>query len=135
MYKRQDWKRGVGELARILASLRLAAKCDAVVHNYESSFVHVLWRDACSRRGPRGCQLSFSFGSQEVSTAAATNAKPGRTCAQPATPEAVRKEYGTGRRTCDPPSPPVPGPTFWSDEAEAFFRPLEARAREQESGG
>ena len=130
-----DWKRGVGELARILASLRLAAKCDAVVHNYESSFVHVLWRDACSRRGPRGCQLSFSFGSQEASTAAATNAKLGRTCAQPATPEAVRKEYGTGRRTCDPPSPPVPGPTFWSDAAEAFFRPLEARAREQEAGG
>ena len=130
-----DWKRGVGELARILASLRLAAKCDAVVHNYESSFVHVIWRDACSRRGPRGCQLSFSFGSQEASTAAATNAKLGRTCAQPATPEAVRKEYGTGRRTCDPPSPPVPGPTFWSDAAEAFFRPLEARAREQEAGG
>ncbi|KAH8075786.1 hypothetical protein JL720_10493 [Aureococcus anophagefferens] len=73
--------------------------------------------------------------SQEASTAAATNAKLGRTCAQPATPEAVRKEYGTGRRTCDPPSPPVPGPTFWSDAAEAFFRPLEARAREQEAGG
>ncbi|KAH8085112.1 hypothetical protein JL720_7836 [Aureococcus anophagefferens] len=65
--------------------------------------------------GP-GCQLSFSFGSQEASTAAATNAKLGRTCAQPATPEAVRK-YGTGRRTCDPPSPPVPGPTLRSDAA------------------
>jgi len=129
--KSGDWNRGHEEFARILATLKIAARCDAVVHNYESSFVQLLWRDSCARRGPRGCQLSFSFGNREAATAADTNRRLNRTCELPPTDEAIRQEFGQAHRRCDPPSPPVPGPTHWSDAAAAFFGDLERRAAAQ----
>ena len=146
-----DWLRGHEEFARILATylspasfcffagrppsrrLKIAARCDAVVHNYESSFVQLLWRDACARRGARGCQASFSFGNREAATAADTDRRLNRTCHVPPTPEAIRKQYGQPHRRCVPPSPPVAGPTHWSDAAAAFFGDLERQTGLEEA--
>ena len=126
-----DWHRGPRELARIYASLELAARCDAVVHNYESSFVQSLYRDACARRGGN-CQLSFSFGNRHAPTDERADALIGRACAAPPSHETVRRKYGDAARACAPASPRLPGPRHWSDAADAFFSGLE---REAAAGG
>ena len=80
------FRRGPREMARIYASLELSAPCDAVVHNYESSFVRVLYRDACARRGGT-CPYTFSFGNARSPMDERADARLGRTCTQPPTPD------------------------------------------------
>ena len=121
------FRRGPRELARIYASLELAAPCDAHVHNYESSFARVLYRDACARRG-NTCPHTFSFGHARSPTDARADEILGRTCTQPSTPESVRKEFSFAARSCVPPSPVLPGVSYWGDAAAAFFGRLEREA-------
>ena len=121
------FRRGPRELARIYASLELSAPCDAVVHNYESSFVRVLYRDACARRAGK-CPYTFSFGNARSPMDEKADERLGRTCTQPPTPEAVRKEFSFAARSCVPPAPTLPGISYWGDAAAAFFGRMEREA-------
>ena len=121
------FRRGPRELARIYASLELSAPCDAVVHNYESSFVRVLYRDACARRGGK-CPYTFSFGNARSPMDEKADERLGRTCTQPPTPDAVRKEFSFAARSCVPPAPTLPGISYWGDAAAAFFGRMEREA-------
>ena len=119
------FRRGPRELARIYASLELSAPCDAVVHNYESSFVRVLYRDACARRGGK-CPYTFSFGNARSPMDEKADERLGRTCTQPPTPDASARSsaFGAG---CVPPAPTLPG-SYWGDAAAAFFGRMERGA-------
>ena len=121
------FRRGPRELARIYASLELSAPCDAVVHNYESSFVRVLYRDACARRAGK-CPYTFSFGNARSPMDEKADERLGRTCTQPPTPDAVRKEFSFAARSCVPPAPVLPGISYWGDAAAAFFGRMEREA-------
>ena len=90
------------------------------MHNYESSFVRVLYRDACARRGGK-CPYTFSFGNARSPMDEKADERLGRTCTQPPTPEAVRKEFSFAARSCVPPAPTLPGVSYWGDAAAAFF--------------
>ena len=89
--------------------------------------MRVLYRDACARRGGK-CPYTFSFGNARSPMDEKADERLGRTCTQPPTPEAVRKEFSFAARSCVPPAPTLPGISYWGDAAAAFFGRMEREA-------
>jgi len=85
------------------------------VGNYDSGYAKAVFKDMCVRRRGKGCPLAFSMGYYgEVPTAAKTDALLGRTCTNHCYKNETHcKMYGLPPKTCDPPSPAVPGPAHW----------------------
>ena len=102
----------------------LSAPGDAVVHNYESSFVRVLYRDACARRARRQVPLHVQLRQRAVA-----HGRKGRREARPDVHAAADargrpREFSFAARSCVPPAPTLPG-IHWGDAAAAFFGRME----------